>query len=45
MVALSVLVEFIQVYVAPRTVSKNDIISESVGIITGALVWAFGVVG
>lgn len=41
MVALSVLVEFIQVYVAPRTVSKNDIISESVGIITGALVWAF----
>lgn len=39
LIALSVLVEFIQIYVAPRTVSKNDIISESVGIIGGALIW------
>jgi len=39
LVALSVLVEFLQVYVAPRTVSKNDIIAESVGILAGAIIW------
>ncbi|HEY9099867.1 MAG TPA: VanZ family protein [Thiobacillus sp.] len=37
--ALSVGIEFTQLYFPPRTVSQNDILAETVGGIVGVLVW------
>jgi VanZ family protein len=38
-IALSVLVEFVQVFFPPRTVSLNDIVVESLGALAGACLW------
>jgi len=38
-VALSVAIEFVQIYFPPRTVSLNDIAVESLGGLAGALTW------
>ena len=37
--ALAVTVEFLQTFFAPRTVSINDLIAESIGSVLGALIW------
>ena len=37
--ALSVAIEFTQIFFPPRTVSLNDIIAESIGAILGTIVW------
>lgn len=39
---VAVFVEFTQVFIAPRTVSMNDLIAEMIGAILGLLVWFFG---
>jgi VanZ family protein len=41
-VALSVSIEFIQLFFPPRTVSLNDILVESIGGIAGVLIWLVG---
>jgi glycopeptide antibiotics resistance protein len=41
-VALSVVIEFVQVFFPPRTVSLNDIAVESAGGLAGALAWLLG---
>ncbi len=38
-VALSLAIEFTQIFFPPRTVSQNDILAESIGGLVGALVW------
>jgi glycopeptide antibiotics resistance protein len=40
--ALVVAIEFTQIFFPPRTVSLNDIIVESVGVVLGPLVWIIG---
>jgi len=40
--ALSVLIEFTQIFFPPRTVSLNDIAVETLGGLAGTLVWVFG---
>ena len=43
LVALSIALEFTQMWFPPRTVSQNDIIAESLGAAAGAILWlAFG---
>ncbi len=37
--ALALAVEFLQTFFAPRTVSINDLIAESIGTVLGALIW------
>lgn len=39
--AFAVLLEFVQLWFPPRTVSQNDIIAEWVGIVIGAGLWVF----
>lgn len=39
---LSVVIEFVQIYFPPRTVSLNDVVVETLGGVTGALVWLAG---
>jgi VanZ family protein len=39
LMGLAWLVEFLQLFVAPRTVSRNDLISESLGIVAGIGLW------
>jgi len=41
-VLLAVGVEFTQQWFAPRTVSQNDLIAESIGTLIGILLWVFG---
>ncbi len=40
--AIAVGVEFLQVFVKPRTVSINDLIAEGIGIGTGLVLWVLG---
>lgn len=40
--AVAVAVEFTQQWFAPRTVSLNDLIAESIGIAIGLALWVFG---
>jgi VanZ family protein len=40
--ALSVVIEFVQIYFPPRTVSLNDVMVETLGGVTGTLVWLAG---
>jgi VanZ family protein len=40
--ALSVAIEFAQIYFPPRTVSLNDIAAENTGAVLGALLWIIG---
>lgn len=35
-------VEFVQIFFAPRTVSLNDLLAETLGTLAGIAVWAFG---
>ncbi|RFC32324.1 MAG: VanZ like family protein [Candidatus Nitrotoga sp. SPKER] len=37
--ALSVAIEFVQLYFPPRTVSLNDIFAESIGAVAGVIAW------
>ena len=41
-IAIAVAVEFTQIFFAPRTVSLNDLLAETLGSIAGALTWLFG---
>jgi len=38
-VALSVAIEFTQIFFPPRTVSVNDVIAESIGAVIGTVLW------
>jgi glycopeptide antibiotics resistance protein len=40
-IALSVFIEFAQVYFPPRTVSINDIVAETLGALIGVISWIF----
>jgi len=40
-IALSVFIEFAQVYFPPRTVSINDIVAETLGALMGVISWIF----
>ncbi|MGB5831957.1 MAG: VanZ family protein, partial [Thiohalocapsa sp.] len=39
---LAVGVEFAQIFFAPRTVSLNDLLAETIGSVIGVLLWVFG---
>ncbi len=39
---VAVAVEFAQIFVAPRTVSINDLIAETLGAVAGLALWLFG---
>jgi glycopeptide antibiotics resistance protein len=39
--ALSVTIEFTQLWFPPRTVSQNDIVAETIGGLVGCLLWVF----
>ena len=41
-VAVAVAVEFVQLFFAPRTVSLNDLLAETIGSAIGTLLWLFG---
>ncbi|WP_295880063.1 VanZ family protein [uncultured Thiohalocapsa sp.] len=41
-VAVAVAVEFTQIFFAPRTVSLNDLLAETIGAAIGVSVWLFG---
>jgi VanZ family protein len=40
--AIAVAIEFTQLYFAPRTVSLNDLLAETLGTLAGILLWSFG---
>ncbi len=41
-ILVAVAVEFAQIFFAPRTVSLNDLLAESIGSLLGVLLWVFG---
>ncbi len=43
--ATAAAIEFVQQWFAPRTVSINDLIAESIGTLIGLLLWVFGRTG
>ncbi len=40
-IALSIFIEFVQIYFPPRTVSINDIAAETLGALLGVISWVF----